>query len=60
MLDRNTNNAPGGYNNKKGNIRDASLLGNGELNDDGRPTCCFGMFNNSGRNANTDIEPTKK
>ena len=63
MLDRNTNNVPGGHNNKKGNILargDPSMLGNGEFNDDGRPTCCFGMFNNAGRHANSEIDPSKR
>lgn len=65
LLDRNTMNLPsGGHNKTKGNILvkgDPSMYGNGELLDDGRPTCCFGMFNNAPRNnAGLDIKPTKK
>ncbi len=64
MLDRNTTNVPGGFNNKKGNILvrgDTGLLGNGEFNDDGRPTCCFGIFNNAARlNVNSEIDPSKR
>ena len=57
MLDRNTMNAPGGHNKHKGNI---TMYGNGELSDEGRPTCCFGMFGTTGRNATSEVDPSEK
>lgn len=58
LLDKNTIFLPGIGHISRANIQ---TKGNAELMDDGRPTCCFGMFNNAPRNnATTDIKPTMK